>query len=347
MSKECATATLRESFSSRLQMSGGNSDGSRVRPHRWQSDKRQEAHNQHHGEPPAHKKTSNEIRQCLCEKLPVKSVSRANRSAEWPNKSFNLSSKNSNGFNFWRLTTRVCDSKDVDDSFVASHPWAGSESVNGWKLFTFKQDHNHQNNRSWCTEAPGTSAIVEHHQNSKFVMDWAGISATGKTPLVFVDEVGKIDKNVYRRDILDTMVVPWACHHFGQQQLMDTSTRQIQPTERKRRRSGTRNIFTTSSHLRNGRPTRQISTLWFAAFGQFRRPGPVLSPTKIWRLWSSRCSGGGTDCWRKSHGLEFSEAFDPVFWRRRWAASFKQIKYVIHKIIRYYYPLATIFCFAK
>ena len=32
------------------------------------------------------------------------------------------------------------------------------------KLFTIEQAHNHQNDRSWCAEAPGTSAIVEHRQ---------------------------------------------------------------------------------------------------------------------------------------------------------------------------------------
>ena len=58
------------------------------------------------------------------------------------------------------------------------------------KLFTTEQVHNHQNDTSWYTEAPGTSAIIEHRQNPKSVMVWAGISATGKTPLLFDDEGG-------------------------------------------------------------------------------------------------------------------------------------------------------------
>ncbi|UYV74464.1 mig-6 [Cordylochernes scorpioides] len=33
------------------------------------------------------------------------------------------------------------------------------------KQFTLEQTHNHQNDRSWSAEVPGTSAIVEHRQN--------------------------------------------------------------------------------------------------------------------------------------------------------------------------------------
>lgn len=85
------------------------------------------------------------------------------------------------------------------------------------KLFTVEQAHNHQNDRSWCREAPGTSAIVERRQNPKSVMVWAGICASGKTPLIFVDEGVKINQEVYRRDILEARLLPWANAHFGQQ----------------------------------------------------------------------------------------------------------------------------------
>ena len=57
------------------------------------------------------------------------------------------------------------------------------------KLFTIEQAHNHQNARNWCAEAPGSSAVVEDPKNPKFVMD-----ATGKIPLVFVDEGVKFTK---------------------------------------------------------------------------------------------------------------------------------------------------------
>jgi len=83
------------------------------------------------------------------------------------------------------------------------------------KLFTVEQAHNHQNDRSWSAEAPGTSAIVEQRQNPAAVMVWGGICASGKTPLVFVEEGVKINQEVYRRDILEAAVLPWAQQHFG------------------------------------------------------------------------------------------------------------------------------------
>lgn len=83
------------------------------------------------------------------------------------------------------------------------------------KLFTVEQSHNHQNDRIWSIDSPGTSAIVEHRQNPKSVMVWAGICASGKTPLVFVDEGVKINQEVYRRDILEAVALPWAQQHFG------------------------------------------------------------------------------------------------------------------------------------
>ena len=78
------------------------------------------------------------------------------------------------------------------------------------KLFTVEQAHNHQNDRSWSAEAPGTSAIVEHRQNPQSVMVWGGICASGKTPLVFVGQGVKINQEVYRRNILEIVVLPWA-----------------------------------------------------------------------------------------------------------------------------------------
>ncbi|GBN19241.1 hypothetical protein AVEN_31022-1 [Araneus ventricosus] len=56
------------------------------------------------------------------------------------------------------------------------------------KLFTVQQAHNSQNGLIWSVDAPSTSAIVEQRQHPKSVMVWGGICASGKTPLVFVDE---------------------------------------------------------------------------------------------------------------------------------------------------------------
>lgn len=86
------------------------------------------------------------------------------------------------------------------------------------KLFTVEQAHNHLNDRIWSTEASGTSAIVEPRQNPQSVMVWGGICASGKTPLVFVDQGVKIDQEVYRRGILEAVVLQWSQQHFGDAQ---------------------------------------------------------------------------------------------------------------------------------
>ncbi|KAM8711928.1 hypothetical protein ACLKA7_012439 [Drosophila subpalustris] len=46
-------------------------------------------------------------------------------------------------------------------------------------------------------------------------MVWGGICASGKKTLDFVDQGVKINQEVYRRDILDSVVIPWAQQHFG------------------------------------------------------------------------------------------------------------------------------------
>ena len=45
-------------------------------------------------------------------------------------------------------------------------------------------------------------------------MVWAGITATGKTPLVFVDRNVKINAAVYQQLILRDTLDPWAKKHF-------------------------------------------------------------------------------------------------------------------------------------
>lgn len=85
------------------------------------------------------------------------------------------------------------------------------------KLFSVEQSYNGQNDRIWSTSSPGNASIVQHRQNPKSVMVWAGICATGKTPLVFIDSGVKINKDVYRKDILEDVVLPWAQQHFGNQ----------------------------------------------------------------------------------------------------------------------------------
>ncbi|VDO77185.1 unnamed protein product [Heligmosomoides polygyrus] len=80
------------------------------------------------------------------------------------------------------------------------------------KLFTVEQAHNRQSDRIWSTEAPDTS-IVECCQNTQSVMVWGRIRASGKTSSYFVDRGVKIEPHLYRRNILEAVILPWARQH--------------------------------------------------------------------------------------------------------------------------------------
>ena len=82
------------------------------------------------------------------------------------------------------------------------------------KIFTIEAVHNHHNDRIWATESPG-SAIVARSQHPVSVMVWGGICESVKTPLVFVEQGVKINKDVYRQQILVDVVEPWAQQHFN------------------------------------------------------------------------------------------------------------------------------------
>ena len=46
-------------------------------------------------------------------------------------------------------------------------------------------------------------------------MVWAAIASTSKSPLVFIDQGVKINKEVYQNKILNSTLVPWAARVFG------------------------------------------------------------------------------------------------------------------------------------
>lgn len=85
------------------------------------------------------------------------------------------------------------------------------------KPFTIEAFHNRQNDRVWAQKRPLSDGIVIHSQHPQSVMVWAGVCASGKTPLVFVDPGVKINRNYYLQEILQNVVKPWAKGHFGAQ----------------------------------------------------------------------------------------------------------------------------------
>jgi len=96
------------------------------------------------------------------------------------------------------------------------------------KIFTVEQAHNHQNDRQLLPKGVckllwtlahvlklfSAPDVVTRSHFPKSVMVWAGITATSKTPLVFVDRNVKINAAVYQQLILRDTLDPWAKKHF-------------------------------------------------------------------------------------------------------------------------------------
>lgn len=84
-------------------------------------------------------------------------------------------------------------------------------------VFTIEQFVNHQNDRILARnveKASSSGNVVERSGYPQFVMVFAGITANGKTPLIFVEKRIKIDSRNYLEDILEKEILPWASQHF-------------------------------------------------------------------------------------------------------------------------------------
>lgn len=87
------------------------------------------------------------------------------------------------------------------------------------KIFTISPAHNRQNYRQLLRKGQQKTAaakIAERRHFPASVMVWAGICATGKTPLVFIDRNVKINAAIYQQIVLRDVLEPWATRHFGQ-----------------------------------------------------------------------------------------------------------------------------------
>ena len=86
------------------------------------------------------------------------------------------------------------------------------------KIFTVEQVINKQNDRLWAQARSSSNSSqfqVSRSQGAQSVMVWAGITANGRTPLVFVEQGVKINAQIYKETILEDCLKPWAQNHFG------------------------------------------------------------------------------------------------------------------------------------
>nr|CAD2173123.1 unnamed protein product [Meloidogyne enterolobii]CAD2203191.1 unnamed protein product [Meloidogyne enterolobii] len=87
-------------------------------------------------------------------------------------------------------------------------------SLHRRKNFTIKAVHNHQNYRIWTSESPLSDKLITHSQHPQSVMVWAGICASVKKPLIFVDPGVKVNKDYYLREFFQRVVKPRFKSHF-------------------------------------------------------------------------------------------------------------------------------------
>ena len=76
------------------------------------------------------------------------------------------------------------------------------------KIFTVQQHHNVQNDRVYASSKPNITIQKAAHPLS--VMVFAGISATKKTPLIFVQQGVKVKAQNYLNDVLIKEILPWS-----------------------------------------------------------------------------------------------------------------------------------------
>ena len=86
--------------------------------------------------------------------------------------------------------------------------------VDWWEEIEVQQCLNHQNYRVWRRDGSVEGSRVSRCQNPLSVMVWAAITATGKSPLIFVPSGVELNSQHYILDILEAELLPWACKHF-------------------------------------------------------------------------------------------------------------------------------------
>ncbi|KAF2355947.1 hypothetical protein FHG87_013296 [Trinorchestia longiramus] len=75
-----------------------------------------------------------------------------------------------------------------------------------------------KNGRVWSSSGSVEGRIVTRRQNAQSVMIWAAVTATGRSPLVFVSCGVKLNSEQYISRILESKLLPWATEHFKDSQ---------------------------------------------------------------------------------------------------------------------------------
>ena len=213
----------------------------------------------------------------------------------------------------------VCDWNDVDDSFVASHLSTRREFCSRMKRYS--PSNKPTIIRTAGAGAPNLPARLLSSNTAKIQSLWfrARICATGKTLLVFVDEVEKLAKPF-------TAVTSWTPWWFllpvATSVDSNGSVNKIGSSPQSESDAGVVQgpffrLYHSSEEWRPYSPdlNHRDYSIW-----SILKARALLSPTNIWRVWSSRCSGGGTDCRQKSCSmvLNFRKRLQyAVYWSRK------------------------------
>ena len=82
------------------------------------------------------------------------------------------------------------------------------------KKFDIQLAVNQKNDGVWASSSTTEGRIVTRCQNPRSVIMWAAVTATGRSPLLFVPTGVKLNSERYVSDILAGYLLPWAKQHF-------------------------------------------------------------------------------------------------------------------------------------
>ncbi|KAF2886382.1 hypothetical protein ILUMI_01255 [Ignelater luminosus] len=86
------------------------------------------------------------------------------------------------------------------------------------KNFPIEQFVNTQNDRVYLTERTYENLkhrLVTRSNYPSQIMVWAAVTATGRSPLVFIEPGVKVNATYYRESVLEAALKPWARKQFG------------------------------------------------------------------------------------------------------------------------------------